>query len=67
MLFTLPYDTLCQVMSDYLKLTLKFYTVPVCLHDVINIVNQYVLSCKHVSIIFTAKIWRHFSITSQLR
>ena len=37
-------------LSDYLKLTLKFYIV--LLHDIINIVNQNVLSCKHVSIIF---------------
>ena len=31
---------------------MKFYTVPVHLHDVIIIVNENVLSCKHVSIIF---------------
>ena len=47
-------------------LTLKFYSVPVRLHDIINVVNQNALSYKQVSIIFTAKIWRHFSITSQL-
>ena len=39
-------------LSYYLKLTLKFYTAPVRLHGVINLVNQNVLSCKHVSIIF---------------
>ena len=39
-------------LSDYLKLTLIFYTVPVRLHDVINIVNQNDLLCKHVLIIF---------------
>ena len=39
-------------VTIYFKLTLKFYTVQVRLHDIINIVNQNVLSCKHVSIIF---------------
>ena len=33
-------------------LTLKIYIVTVRLHNVINIVNQDALSCKHVSILF---------------
>ena len=33
-------------------LNLKLSTVPVHLHDIINIVNQNALSCKHVLIIF---------------
>ena len=36
-------------LRDYLRLTLKFHTVHRRLHDVINIVNQNVLSCQQVS------------------
>ena len=39
-------------LKDYLMIILKFYTAPVRLHDVINIVNQKAHSCKDVSIIF---------------
>ena len=56
-------------LSDYLNLSLKFYTVPVRLHDVINIVNQNVLSCKHVSIIFYCENMTSFLnyVTATLR
>ena len=54
-------------LSKYLVLILKFYTVPVRLHDVTNFLNHETLQSKHVTKFFTAKIWRHFSITSQLR
>ena len=54
-------------LSNYLVLSLKFYTVPVGLRDVTNFLNHETLQSKHVSNFFTTKIWRHFSITSQLR
>ena len=56
-------------LSDYLMLTLKFYTVPVHLHDVIIIVNQNGLSCKHVSIIFYCENMTSFLnyVTATLR
>ena len=47
---------------DYLVLILKFYAVPVCLHDVTNFLNQQ----TRVDI-FAAKVWRYFLIMSQLR
>ena len=55
--------------SHYLKLSLKFYIVPVCLNDVINIVNQKVLSCKHVSTSFYCKNMTSFLnyVTATLR
>ena len=41
--------------NDYLVLILKFYTVPVPLHDVKIILSKRALSIKNVSIFFTAK------------
>ena len=37
------------------------------LHTVRNFGNKKTISSKQVSTFFTAKIWRHFSITSHLR
>ena len=50
-------------------LILKFYTVLVRLNDVINIVNQNTLSCKHVSIIFYRENMTSFfnNVTATLR
>ena len=59
--------TLYVSLSDYLVLILKFYTVLVCLHDVRHFFNHKWHSSKHVSNIFTEKIWYPFSIMSQLR
>ena len=74
------YVTICKILlllfciwisyiplSNYLVLILNYYTVPVRLHDNTNFFNHETLQSKHVSKFFTAKIWRHFSITSQLR
>ena len=74
------YVTICKILlllfciwisyislSNYLVLILKCYAVPVRLRNVTNFLNLETLQSKHVSKFFTAKIWRHFSITSQLR
>ena len=37
----------------------EFYTVPMFFHAVRNFLSQQAFSSKHVSIFFTAKIWRH--------
>ena len=50
--------------SKYLVLILKFYTIPVRLHNIKTVLNRNGLSSKHMSIF--VKIWRHFSITSEL-
>ena len=47
-------------------LILKSYTVPVPYHDIKNSLNKRPLSGKSMSIFFTVKILRHFSITLQL-
>ena len=74
------YVTICKILlllfckwisyislSNYLVLILKFYTVRVHLRDVTNFLNHETLQSKHMPNLFTAKTWRHFSITSQLR
>ena len=45
-----------------MMLILKFYSVLVCLHDVINIINQISLSCKHVDYFLPRK----YDVISQL-
>ena len=50
-------------LSNYILLILTFYTVPVRLHDVNNVVNQNALSSKHVSIFLPRK----YDVISQLR
>ena len=54
-------------LSDYFVLILKYFTVSVRLHSVRHVLNYETLSSKHVWKFFTGKIWRHFSIMSQLR
>ena len=51
-------------LSDYMIKTLIFYTFPMRIHVVINVVNQNALSGKHVSIIFLPRI---YDVISQLR
>ena len=53
-----------ESLSDYMVLIFKLYTVPLGLQDVTNVFNNH--ETLFVSI-FTARIWRHFSIKSQLR
>ena len=53
--------------SDYLMLILKFSTIPVGLHDIPSFLNYKTISIQQVWIFITAKIWRYFSITPQLR
>ena len=53
--------------STCLAEILKFYTIPMFKQAVTNFVNQKAFSSKHVSTFFTAKVWRRFLITSQLR
>ena len=54
-------------LRDCIVVILKIYTVPMFLDIIRNTVNQKTFSSKHMSIFFTMKIWRHFSIKSQLR
>ena len=47
---------------------LEIYTVPMRLQDVINIINQNVLSCKHVSIFFRENMTAFLNyVTAMLR
>ena len=48
---------------DCLVVILTFYTVPMCLNDVRNFVNQKVFSNKHLSIVLPRK----YEVVSQLR
>ena len=63
------YVTICKILlllfciwtsyislSNYLVLILKFFTVPVHLHNITNFLNHETLQSKHVSKFFTAKI-----------
>ena len=52
---------------DCFVVILKFYTVQVFLHAVRNFVNQKHFQANMCQLFFIVKIWRHFSITSQLR
>ena len=54
-------------LSDYKVLILKIYTVPVRLHGVTNFFKPESTFKQTRVDFFTAKIWRHISITSQLR
>ena len=65
LLFICTYMNLYLFLGDYLVLILKFYTIPVCLQDVIKLFKPKPLSSKNVSI-FTTKIWLHFSIRAML-
>ena len=53
--------------SDCLVVILKFYIFSMILHAVRNQKPESIFQEAHVNFFITAKIWRHVSITSQLR
>ena len=56
-----------KARSDYLVLILTFYAIPMPLHEVKHFFKQEIIFKQTRVDFFTSKIWRHLSITSQLR